>query len=494
MPSLHDEPRSMNDMTYKIDEIRRLEREAACLDPDAAERRRLLETINGYVERFLEEVPVRPAYISTPDMGRALYDSPIAEQGMDLDGILKLFRECVDDVGLSPVSGRFLGYIPPSSLYHGALGDFLAAVTNKYSGDFSTCPGAVRMEHQLLRWMADLLGYPESAGGVLASGGSMAILTAVVTAREAHGLKSGDYHRAVVYLTAHTHHALDKALHIAGMGECVKRRVPMDAAFRMDPGRLEEQVRSDRAAGLMPWMVACSAGSTDLGSIDPLDAVADVAAGQGLWHHVDGAYGGFFILCDSVRDRFAGIGRSDSVVINPHKGLYTPFGLGAVLVRDRAQIYEAHFHTANYMQDTRLSREELSPADVGPELTRHFRALRLWLPLKLLGVAPFRAALGEKLLLTRYAYERIRGLGNVEMGPEPELTIFSFRFIPDNGDADAFNRRLLEALRRDGTVFLSSTIIDGRYMIRFAVLSFRTHIETIDLAVEIIGRFAKELT
>lgn len=481
-------------MEELIRQISAFAEQAAIIEPDAARRNELLKAVNGYVERFLADLPERPAFIFTEDMGAGLYDSPIAEEGMEIGEILRIYKENVDDQGLSPVSGKFFGYIPPCSMYYSALGDYLAAVTDEFVGEFASCPGAVRMEYQLLDWMAELLGYaPGEAKGVLASGGSIATLTCLVTAREAHGLKAENFSRAVVYSTRFTHHCVAKALHIVGLGDCVMRAVPTDAHYRMDPDALSRLIRADRAAGLNPWLVVGSAGTTDLGNVDDLERLGAVAREHGLWFHVDGAYGGFFVLCDMVRERFRGIELSDSVVMNPHKGLHTPFGLGAALVRDGERLYQAHYYMADYLQDRVYHKQEISPADVGPELTRHFRALRLWLPLKLIGVAPFRAMLNEKLLLTKYAYRHLQSEPGFEVGPEPELSIFVFRYIDVNGDVNEFNRRLTEALRRDGTIFITSTLIDGVYMLRFAVLSYRTHIDTIDLAINVIRREVEKL-
>ena len=468
--------------------------QAGSIEPDAGRRRQLLLAVNDYVERFLEALPERPAFIFTDDMGAGLYDSPISEEGMEIGEILRIYKENVDDQALCPVSAKFFGYISPCSMYYSALGDYLAAVMNEYAGEFSSSPGAVRMEYQLLGWMAELVGYsPDAAKGILASGGSIATLTCIVTAREAHGLKAQDYSQAVVYYTRFTHHCVAKALHIAGLGGCVMRAVATDADFHMDPDALAETLRADRAAGLNPWLIVSSAGTTDLGNMDDLEQIGALAHEHGLWFHVDAAYGGFFILCDRVKHKFRGIELSDSVVMNPHKGLHTPFGLGAALIRDGRHLYQAHFYTADYLQDRAFHEQELSPADVSLELSRHFRALRLWLPLKLIGVAPFRAMLNEKLLLARYAYKQLQSMPGFEVGPEPELSIFVFRYVDVEGDADEFNRRLVEALRRDGTIFLTSTLIDNVYMLRLCILSYRTHIDTIDLAIDVLRRQVDKL-
>lgn len=256
---------------------------------------------------------------------------------------------------------------------------------------------------------------------------------------------------------------------------------------------LAELVEKDRSEGLKPWLVVGSTGTTDLGNIDPLNDIAEVAEKNKLWFHVDGAYGGFFILSELVKDKFKGVERSDSIVMNPHKTLYTPFGLGAAIIKNGELLYKAHYHTAAYLQDNYLQQDELSPSDLGPELSRHFRALRLWLPLKLIGVAPFRAALSEKLLLTRYAYERMQELEGFEMGPYPELSTFAFRYVPASGDADKFNKSLIDALREDGRIFLSSTVLNGNYMIRVNVLSYRTHLESMDLALDVIQENIRKL-
>jgi glutamate/tyrosine decarboxylase-like PLP-dependent enzyme len=267
----------------------------------------------------------------------------------------------------------------------------------------------------------------------------------------------------------------------------------MDSRYRMDAAALERLVTVDRQAGLRPWLVIGSAGTTDVGAIDPMPAIADIAAAHKLWFHLDAAYGAFFALCDEGRKLLRGMDRSDSIVMDPHKGLFLPYGTGAVLVKNRKAMLEAHHYQAHYMQDTVDAREEDSPADLSPELSKHFRGLRVWLPLKLCGLAPFRAALEEKLLLARYFHEQIQRVPGFEVGPEPELSVAMFRYVPKHGDADAFNERLVQAVRKDGRVFLSSSQVGGQFVLRVAVLSFRTHIDTIDQAIDVLRRSAEQL-
>lgn len=453
----------------------------------------MVEPVIDYANRFLDGLATSPMFVKPSTDGSALRDAPFLEAPSAIDDLLRVIGTEVDTPGLNPANAGHLGYIPGGGLVHSALGDFLADITNRYAGVFFASPGAVRMENRLLRWMGELVGYPATAVGNLTSGGSLATLIAIVSARDAQGITSKTIDRSPVYMTKHIHHSADKALRIAGLGECPIRHVPMDHRYRMDADALERLVVEDAEAGLRPWLVIASAGSTDIGAIDPMSAIGDIASRHGLWFHLDAAYGGFFALCDEGRRLLRGMDRSDSIVMDPHKGLFLPYGTGAVLVKDRQAALDAHRSQAHYMQDTLDAREEDSPADLSPELSKHFRGLRVWLPLKLCGLAPFRAALEEKLLLARYFHVQLQQVPGFEVGPDPELSVCTFRYVPQHGDVDAFNERLVRAIREDGRVFLSTTQVDGRFIIRLAVLAFRTHLDTIDLTLDLLRRKAGEL-
>ena len=489
-----DEPSAEYKQGYE-ERIRQLELEARPLDPGAEERILLRDKVVAYADAFLGDLDGRPAFVMSEGEDSALYDSPVSEGSTDPDEVLDLLDRGVTWSGVNVGSAGHLAYIPGSNLHASALADYLGAVTNKYSGLYFASPGMVRMERVLLRWVADLVGYPASAAGDLTSGGSIANLVGIVTARQARGLKAGDFDRAVVYLSEQSHHAIDKALRIAGLGESVKRFVPLDGQYRMRPEALEEAVRADAKAGLYPWLIAATAGTTDTGAVDPLGDISEVAKRHDLWLHVDGAYGAAFILTEQGKRILGGIERSDSVVLDPHKGLFLPFGSGVVLIREGRHLLHAHHYDANYLQDKDVlaSADEVSPADLSPELSRPSRALRLWLPLKLAGVAPFRAALEEKLLLARYFHEKMLHEERFEVGPPPQLSIVTFRYRPRRGDPDAFNRRLIDAVQRDGRIFISSTTINGKFTLRLVVLSLRTHLETVDLAVEILREKAEQI-
>ncbi|HEX9164670.1 MAG TPA: aminotransferase class V-fold PLP-dependent enzyme [Gemmatimonadales bacterium] len=471
------------------------------LDPTAAERQALRDPVLEYADRFLEALWGGPTFVETKDKGRGLLDLPIGETGIPIDTILDTLGRHVDRPGLNPAAGGHMGYIPGGGLYASAWGDYLADVANRYSGVFFSSPGAVRMEHLLVRWMADLVGLPETAAGTLTSGGSLANLVALVAARDGRGIRARDAERTVVYLSAQTHHCVAKALRLIGLGDCVVRKVALDPRHRMRPDALEAAIAGDRAAGLIPWLVVASAGSTDVGAVDPLDGLGGIAKDAGLWFHVDAAYGGFFLLTEAGRARMAGIARADSVVMDPHKTLFLPYGLGVALVSDRAHLLEAFRSAAPYLQDTLSSVDELSPADLSPELTRPFRALRLWLPLLLYGVAPFRAALEEKLLLARYFRDRVQALG-FEVGPEPDLSVVTYRWVPavmrdgrrppDRDLVNRINARIVEAVREDGQTYISSTMIDGDYTLRMACVVHRTHLDTIDTLLAVLARAAAD--
>ena len=474
--------------------IRRLEADAAPLEPDSAERRSLLEGVTDYAEEFLVRLPDLPAFRETDDQGAGLYDAPIQEGPRELDELLGHFERDVVRPGLNAASAGHLGYIPGGGIYVSALGDYLAAVTNRFAGVFFPAPGAVRMENMLLDWMRDLVGYPrETTAGNLTSGGSIGNLMGVVAARDAFGLRGKDLEHTVVYVSEQAHHSVNKALRIAGLGECVERPVPLDEGYRMDARALERMISEDRAKGLRPFLVIAAAGTTDTGVVDPIQELGDLCARDELWFHVDAAYGGFFVLCDEGRKIVTGLETSHSVVMDPHKTLFLPYGSGAVLVKDRQSLFESHHYSPNYLQDARRAQDEVSPSDVSPELSKHFRGLRLWLPLLLHGVRPFRAALEEKMLLARYFHARVGELPGFEVGPFPELSVVCFRYVPKDGDADKFNEKLVRAIHRDGRVFLSSTLLDGTFTLRFAAGAFRTHLDTVELTLDLVQNLAREL-
>ncbi len=445
----------------------------------------LTTEIVNYAHNYLNNVGEIDAYKGGEAGGGLLASNPFKEEGNELSHLLQIIQQDVDGPGINPASGKHLGYVPGGGVYPTAMADYLAAVVNKYAGVFYAGPGAVQLENMVIRWMADMLGMPKTALGNLTSGGSIANLIAVVTARDAKEISSIRVPKACIYLTKQAHHSVQKAIRIAGLGEAQIREVEIDDHFKMDVAELQKQVEADVANGFFPFLVIASAGTTDTGAIDPLDTIAAICAKHDLWFHVDAAYGGFFRLVPSQKAKFKGIEEADSVTIDPHKGLFLAYGLGAVIIKDIEALKKSHHYEANYMQDVTELVEEPSPADLSPELTKHFRGLRMWLPLQLFGVKPFRKSLEEKVLLTQYFYQKVQALG-FEVGPEPDLSICIYRFTKGVEDPNEFNQQLINLIQDDGRVYVSSTTINGVFWLRIAILVFRTHLETIDEYLEIL--------
>jgi aromatic-L-amino-acid/L-tryptophan decarboxylase len=483
-------------ITPILQRMEQLREMAKPLEPDTEQRFRWREHVIRYTDAFMESLPNQPAFRTTEDDGIGILDSPISEAPIQIEQALDLLKNHVDRPGGNEgTTPGFLAFIPSGGLYASALADYISAVTNRFVTVPFCNPGAARIEPMLLRWMADFVGYPETAAGDFTSGGSLANLSAIVTARDTHQVKAADYSRTVVYTSDQTHHSVVKGLGIAGMKECVVRRVPLDKNYRVRAEALEEAIRDDQKAGLLPWLVVANAGATDTGAVDPLPSIADIAHHNQLWLHVDGAYGAMFALCEMGKGILRGMEESDSLTLDPHKGLYMAMGTGAVLIRNRDHLLKAFQSHAHYLEgaETSFALGEVSQSDLSPELTRPFRGLRLWLALKLTGVAPFRAALEEKLLLARHFYEGLQGLDGFVVGPPPDLSVVTFRYRPPRGDANEFNQHLIKAIQNDGRIFLSSTQIDSEVFLRLAVLGFRTHVETMDQALEILRQKAKEI-
>lgn len=475
-----------------LNRIKELEKVARTLESEPAERSEMLGLANLQAEVFLDKLSEGKTYNANSGRNDML-NVPFSEKPGEFAQLLRTFHNAVDDQGINAASGGHMGYIPGGGIYPAALGDFLADVGNYYAGVMFASPGAVKIEQLLIRWMADLVGFPDSAGGDLTSGGSIANLTAIVTAREMMGVRARDVENSCIYLTEGTHHCVDKALRAAGLSECPKRVVPMDAGFRMEIAALQAMIEQDKADGFRPWLVVASAGTTDTGAVDPIKPMADLAEEHGLWLHVDAAYGGFFLLTEEGRQVLGGIDRAHSIVLDPHKGMFLPYGSGALLVRDVNWLAQSQAYNAGYMQDARAAEGVYSPADLSLELTRPFRGLRFWLPLKLYGIAAFRAALTEKICLARYFYEQLAQLPDWELGPYPELSVVTFRYLAHGYDADTFNENLLKAVLDDGKVFISSTRINGKFVIRLAVLHFRTHLLHVDYLLDFLKQKSTEL-
>jgi len=441
--------------------------------------------------RFIGDLPASPAVDldGVEEIVAALRPAPRVD-GRPLPEILDVVRRGAAKA-FNTTGPGYLAFIPGGGLYAAALADFLACGLNRFVNVWNAAPGFAQIEWTVIRWLSDLFGYPAESGGILTSGGSMANFSAIVTARRA--LLGEDFQGGTLYVSDQTHASVAKAAVLAGFPHASIRTVSTTPELAVDVEAFREMLRKDRADGLRPFLVVASAGTTNTGKVDPLEGIGAVARDERLWLHVDGAYGGFFQLTERGRALFRGIEGADSITLDPHKGMFLPYGTGCLLVRDRRRLREAHLVGADYLQDLAPEGEIPNFADYSPELSRDFRGLRVWLPLMLHGVDAFRAALDEKLDLTRLLYGALRDSPGFELPWTPDLTVVPFRYRPRSGDPEEFNRRLLERINASRRVFLSSTMIDLRFVIRACIVSFRTHRDRIVEAIEVIRSAASEL-
>ncbi len=469
-------------MEELIQRIKKLEEISEELEPTEKQREnyhhQLLEFSNGFINTIHE----RNSFLERKEPISGL---EVDGQKKSLEKIIGLYNEKVTPYGINPASGGHIGYIPGGGIFASAIGDYIADVSNEYAGVYFGSPGAVTIENEVLDWMKDIFGFPRSSVGNLTSGGSIANLIALTSARDHHKIKGEKINKSVIYLSPQTHHCIDKALRIIGLEDIILRYLELDESHRVKIDDLQQKINADKKSGLNPFLVIASAGTTDTGAVDPLFEIGKTAEENKLWFHVDGAYGGFFILCENKKHLFRGIEMADSLVIDPHKGLFLPYGTGAVLIKDKTAVLHSHHYTANYMQDTIGTDLSMSPAEVSPELTKHFRGLRLWLPLQLHGLEPFIACLDEKILLTEYFRHQLMEMG-FEVGPAPDLSVSYFWYPYKKGNPDEYNKKLMKLIHEDGRIFLSSSTIGGRFVIRMAILSFRTKMKIIDKALEMI--------
>ena len=450
------------------------------LSPEAL--RGLIDAAARRLVAHIASLGAQPA--SDTEGGAALARSlaePVPESGRPADELLDLLFDRVIPKSFNTAGPGYLAYIPGGGLPHSAVADLIADGVNRYVGVFAAAPGLAQIEANVVRWFADLAGYPQGARGILTSGGSLATFSALVAARRDR--LPEDFLKGTLYASEQAHHAIEKAALLAGFPAGCVREIPTDGEFRIRVDALARAVAEDRARGRMPFFVVGNAGTTNTGAVDDLAALADFCERERLWFHVDGAYGGFFLLTDEGRRRMAGVERSDSLVLDPHKGLFLPYGTGALLVRDGEALKRAHALSAEYLPSMQEDPNLVDFNLLSPELSRDFRGLRVWLPLKMHGIGPFRANLEEKLALARHAADELARMPGVEILAAPQLSILAFRLSRPGSDGpalDRLNRDLLERINAGQRVFLTGTTLGGRFAIRICVLSFRTHRDRLD--------------
>ena len=458
------------------------------LEPAAEEMRFLTKRVLDLLVDTIEGLDRSAASLNTPSSELlAQVSLPPPDAPQDVNALISLICRAAEQSYQTAGPG-YLAYIPGGGIFTSALAGFLASGLNRYTGKAATAPALVAMEESVLRWMCDLFDFPDDAQGLLTTGGSLANLIAIVTARTLHA--GGQVDRATVYVGEHAHSSIAKAARTAGIARDHVRIVRSTPDLRLDVEHLRARLKEDRDAGLLPVCVCAAAGTTNTGAIDPLAKVAAVARDFGVWFHVDGAYGGLFQLTRRGGERLVGIEHADSITLDPHKALFLPFGMGAVVVRSRDVLRHTFSEEADYLQDLGEASTLPDFDALSPELTREFRGLRLWLPLHLHGVDAFQQQLDEKLDLAAWAYKTLSADNRLDVPWTPDLTVVVFRLA---GGDDAAQLRFLERINQSQRVLLSSTRIDGAVYLRIAILSFRTHADRICEALGIISGAIDEM-
>jgi len=449
------------------------------LEPDAMEMRRLVDEAMRHIVSHIESLPSQPAQAveGATEFARTLIE-PLPRRGSDYGQLLDLLFHELIPRSFNAAGPGYLAYVPGGGIFHAAVADLISDSVNRYVGVCAAAPALVQLEANVIRWFAEILGLPAGAGGVLTSGGSLANFTAIVTARRTR--LPEDFLRGTLYCSDQIHHSFQKAANLAGFPHASVREIPSDEKFHIRLDALQEAIARDRADGFTPFLVAGSAGTTNTGAVDDLAGLARIAREQSLWFHVDGAYGAFFNLTERGKARLRGIGEADSVILDPHKTLFLPFGTGALLVKDARLLRAAHSSHADYLPEMQDADELVDFCELSPELSRDFRGLRVWLPLKLFGIEPFRQQLDEKLDLIAVARDGLAMNRGLRIVAEPELSTLAFRI--DGSDRD--NRELLERVNRRKRVMLTSAVVKGEVVIRVCIVSHRTHRERIDMLLE----------
>ena len=454
-----------------------MENPGAKLELTSAEMRRLVDLAMECIVYHLASLPEQPSadVDGAAELARSLAE-PLPEMGERYERLLSLLFERAIPKSFNTAGPGYLAYVPGGGLFQSAVADLIADAVNRYVGVWIAAPGLAQLETNVVRWLGEIVGYPAEARGVLTSGGSLANWMAIVTARRERLPEA--FLAGTLYVSDQAHHSLQKAAMLAGFPAGSVREIPTDAAFRMRLDALRSRIAEDRRGGKRPFLLVGSAGTTNTGAVDDLEGLADLAAAEGMWLHVDAAYGGFFMLTERGRAAMYGIERADSITLDPHKGLFLPYGTGSLLVRDGAALKRAYSMPAHYLPAMQQDPDFVDFCEISPELSRDFRGLRVWLPVKLHGIAAFRQALDEKLDLARLAADELRQMPGVEIVAEPELSTVAFRLLRPGLDAaalDRMNQRWLERINARKRVYLNGTLAGGRFVLRICIVSFRTH-------------------
>jgi aromatic-L-amino-acid decarboxylase len=477
---------------------------------DLTEFRRLAHDAVELVADYLAGIRDTPVFRPmTEEQRRHLSEKRLGDEGTDPVVLIDDFKNNILPYAMGNGHPRFFGWVnsPPAPI--GIVAELLAAAQDPSCdvGDIAS----LYLESTVVRWLGELVDYPEQAMGLLVSGGSMATLTGLAAARQwlaetdgwdvrADGVAGAPGGRPLIYLTGESHSSVRKALELLGLGHGAMRTVPTDAAMRMDVARLRAMVADDRAAGHRPFCVVATAGTTDTGAVDPFDAIADVCAEDGLWLHVDGAYGAVGALHPELRDVYAGLARADSLTLDPHKWLSVPVECGCILVRDRDLLHRTFTVVPPYLflEEGKGIGGPPSYAEFGFQQTRGFRALKLWMTLAHAGRQALRDLVVRHVSLARELAALIDAAPDFELAAPVQLSVVCFRYLGDGsvtGSAlDELNRAVEVLVQSDGRTFLTSTVLDKRFVLRASVLHHSTTAEDLRALLEVVREFGAKVS
>jgi glutamate/tyrosine decarboxylase-like PLP-dependent enzyme len=477
------------------------------LDWDSQRMRGLADRAVSLYAEFLDGLDELPIARHAPAAAvRAALVRPIPEQGMADDELIEHLRQVLIEWGVQCGHPRFMAYVTGSGTVPGAIAEMLAAGVNMNVGGWQLSPSASEIEAHLMRWFGECFGLPDTSGGLLVSGGSMANLVALKAARDSRagwdvrrlGTSAGP--RMAVYASAETHVVSDRAVDMLGIGRDGLRRLAVDANMRLQPHLLRTQIRADRALGLHPIAVVATAGTTSTGAIDPLQEIADVCAEEGLWMHVDAAYGGGAAFADDLRPLLDGIERADSIAFDPHKWLYVAQSAGCVLVRDLRRLEQSFQVYASYVhQDIDHTGAGASLGDIGPQYSRGFQALKLWVSLLAHGRRAYADRISHDAALARYMAARVAERPEFELVVPVGLSICCFRYRPAADGVDEtylslLNERIMTELQLDGRVYISNAVLEGdRFVLRACIVNHRTEADDVDAVLDVAAELGARL-
>jgi aromatic-L-amino-acid/L-tryptophan decarboxylase len=463
------------------------------------EIREVTEAASQLASEYYRGLPSRSVFTTcTSSSLRESLREPLPASGASLDSLLETVRDVIFRFSRHNGHPRFFGYVASPGNPIAAAGSMIEAALNSNVTSWRSAPSATELEHVVIDWMKEILGYPPQAAGLLVSGGSMANFAGLAAARSARlpGAVSEGLHgqHLTAYASAEAHFSIRKAASMLGIGESNVRTVPTDALLRMDPKALEAMIEADIEAGCIPFCIAASLGTTGSGAVDPLPAISDIARRRGLWLHVDAAYGGFAALAPSGRPFLEGLSGADSVALDPHKWLYSSVGCGCILYKNPATARAAFSHSADYIDVLGKERDEAFAFwDYGPELSRPFRALSLWLLLKYAGAQAIGEAIESNIACAKRLEALVGASGDFEMLAPVKLSVFCFRYAPPgfDGDLDALNERVLLRLQTDGGSYVSNARIHGKFALRGCVVNYRTTVTDMERLLDDVRAAAR---